>query len=254
MLWAARISVVEKILLFLLFGSGIFVTVAGVLRAYYIQSGGDSGGKAHAIWDVREIFVAFIVANAPIIYSSLLLVRQSFKRSKIYASLRNRAQPSPAARWLFSCSTYSRGSESNSQPRGRSAAPSTGPESKTPLSTTTTTTTTAAAAADPESKTPLSTTTVGRLAATLHWGHTRYNGPLGTHVRRADPPPAMENPEFGIHVTQGVEVDVQSMRNRASEPKPLVTGAAHSRTDSETFLFDDLAPENSSPASASHPA
>jgi hypothetical protein len=242
MLWAAHISVVEKILLFLLFGSSIFVTVAGILRAYFIQSGGDSGGTAHAIWDIREIFVAFIVVNAPIIYSSLLVVRQSFKRSKIYASLRTRAQPSPAARWLFSSSTYSRGSESNSQPRERSAAPSTRPESKTPLSTTTTT----------------NTTTAGRLAAILPWGHTRSNGQLGTHVRRADPPPAMEKPEFGIHVTQGINVDVHSMRNRASEPEPLVTGAPHSRTDSETqlgsFVFDDLAPGKSSPASASHPA
>lgn len=239
MLWAARISVVEKILLFLLFGSSIFVTVAGILRAYFIQSGGDSGGTAHAIWDIREIFVAFIVVNDPIIYSSLMVVRQSFKRSKIYASLRTRAQPSPAARWLFSSSTYSRGSESNSQPHGRSAVPSTRPESKTPLCTTT-------------------TTAAGRLAATLPWGHTRSNGQLGTHVRRADPPPAMENPEFGIHVTQGVKVDVHSMRNRASEPEPWVTGAAHSRTDSETqpgsFLFNDLAPGKSSPASASHPA
>jgi hypothetical protein len=82
MLWDAQISRVIKFFLIMLFGGGVFVMLAGILRAYLILNGGREGGGEAAYWGTREAVVAFVIGNLPIIYSGARIWLRKSKGSK----------------------------------------------------------------------------------------------------------------------------------------------------------------------------
>ncbi|KAM0228627.1 hypothetical protein ACHAPO_010599 [Fusarium lateritium] len=61
----------KKIGLMILFSGGIFVMVAGILRAVLIIQNPETGALQSASWAVRESFVALVTSNVPITWGWL---------------------------------------------------------------------------------------------------------------------------------------------------------------------------------------
>lgn len=71
MLWKSQIRLKQKIGLTVLFGAGIFVMIAGVIRCVIILSNPITGASQAGNWAVRESFVAVVIGNLPMIYPVL---------------------------------------------------------------------------------------------------------------------------------------------------------------------------------------
>ncbi|EHK98561.1 hypothetical protein M7I_5652 [Glarea lozoyensis 74030] len=68
MLWRAKIPTPRKILLLGMFGGGVFIMAAGILRCILILRDPIGGAQQAGSWAVRETFVAVIIGNIPMIY------------------------------------------------------------------------------------------------------------------------------------------------------------------------------------------
>ncbi|KLU83806.1 hypothetical protein MAPG_02857 [Magnaporthiopsis poae ATCC 64411] len=69
MLWQASLKPAKKAGLMVLFGMGLFVTLAGILRCVLILTDPINGAQQAGSWAVRETFVAVITSNIPMIFS-----------------------------------------------------------------------------------------------------------------------------------------------------------------------------------------
>ncbi|KAH8887322.1 hypothetical protein GQ53DRAFT_602439, partial [Thozetella sp. PMI_491] len=61
-------SFAKKIGLFCLFGCGIFVPVAAILRTVYIFKSGGQNQLCSVSWSLREMFVATVTTNVPLVF------------------------------------------------------------------------------------------------------------------------------------------------------------------------------------------
>ncbi|KAF1961445.1 hypothetical protein CC80DRAFT_237658 [Byssothecium circinans] len=68
MLWKANLEKRRKISLLIIFGGGIFVMMAGILRCALIIKDPVNGAQAAGSWACRETFVAVVIGNLPMIY------------------------------------------------------------------------------------------------------------------------------------------------------------------------------------------
>ncbi|KAK8071289.1 hypothetical protein PG997_011492 [Apiospora hydei] len=68
MLWASSIKPFKKAALIVMFSGGIFVTIAGTLRAVLIITNPVTGAQQAGSWAIRETFVAVITTNIPIVF------------------------------------------------------------------------------------------------------------------------------------------------------------------------------------------
>ncbi|KAL1641261.1 hypothetical protein SLS58_006163 [Diplodia intermedia] len=68
MLWKANLEIKRKLSLILVFGGGVFVMMAGILRCALIIKDPVNGAQAAGSWACRETFVAVVIGNAPMIY------------------------------------------------------------------------------------------------------------------------------------------------------------------------------------------
>jgi hypothetical protein len=215
MLWNAQISQVKKFFLIMLFSGGIFVIVAGILRAYFILTAGRQGGAEAAYWGVREAFVAFVIGNAPMVYGGGRIWLRKSKQSRAYARIRSRTRGWPVAdkfNALLSQITRSRARTASEKPTpGKNFAM---------LNVTNENNSTS----EPGRSSPLS------------WGHTQADSRIATKIDGSEIARTDTEPEMGIQVTQGIKVDVESVKSRNSEPETFETGGRHSRTDSEAGL------------------
>ncbi|KAL8967067.1 MAG: hypothetical protein Q9183_003085 [Haloplaca sp. 2 TL-2023] len=66
--WQARIDPKKKAWLLIMFGGGVFVMMAGILRCALILTAGASGAQQAGSWAVRETFVAVVIGNLPMIH------------------------------------------------------------------------------------------------------------------------------------------------------------------------------------------
>lgn len=71
MLWRAAIPRARKAGLLVVFGGGIFVIMAGILRCVLILTDPVNGARQAGSWAVRETFVAVVIGNVPMIYPLL---------------------------------------------------------------------------------------------------------------------------------------------------------------------------------------
>ncbi|KAL8388025.1 hypothetical protein RB595_009506 [Gaeumannomyces hyphopodioides] len=69
MLWQASLKPAKKAGLMVLFGMGLFVTFAGILRCVLIITDPINGAQQAGSWAVRETFVAVVTSNIPMIFS-----------------------------------------------------------------------------------------------------------------------------------------------------------------------------------------
>ncbi|KAF2133689.1 hypothetical protein P153DRAFT_419597 [Dothidotthia symphoricarpi CBS 119687] len=81
MIWTVHLEIKRKLSLILVFGGGVFVMMAGILRCALIIRDPVRGAEAAGSWACRETFVAVIIGNIPMIYP---LFRRSI--SKVYSS------------------------------------------------------------------------------------------------------------------------------------------------------------------------
>jgi hypothetical protein len=68
MLWKANLEIKRKLSLILVFGGGVFVMMAGILRCALIIKDPINGAQAAGSWACRETFVAVVIGNIPMIY------------------------------------------------------------------------------------------------------------------------------------------------------------------------------------------
>jgi hypothetical protein len=68
MLWKANLEIKRKLSLILVFGGGVFVMMAGILRCALIIRDPINGAQAAGSWACRETFVAVVIGNIPMIY------------------------------------------------------------------------------------------------------------------------------------------------------------------------------------------
>lgn len=68
MLWKVNIEIKRKLSLILVFGGGVFVMMAGILRCALIIKDPINGAQAAGSWACRETFVAVVIGNIPMIY------------------------------------------------------------------------------------------------------------------------------------------------------------------------------------------
>lgn len=68
MLWRASLEIKKKLSLVLVFGGGVFVMMAGILRCALIIKDPINGAQAAGSWACRETFVAVVIGNIPMIY------------------------------------------------------------------------------------------------------------------------------------------------------------------------------------------
>ncbi|RCI09121.1 hypothetical protein L249_5022 [Ophiocordyceps polyrhachis-furcata BCC 54312] len=81
MIWRTRISTRKKIGLIIMFSAGILTIIMGILRCGFILLEGDVVGNIAARWSDREVLVALILTNVPVL---LPLIRRRFwPRSKV---------------------------------------------------------------------------------------------------------------------------------------------------------------------------
>ncbi|KAJ8108444.1 hypothetical protein OPT61_g8169 [Boeremia exigua] len=80
MLWKAHLEIKRKLSLLLIFGGGIFVIMAGILRCVLIIKDPVNGAQAAGSWVCHETFVAVVIGNMPMIYP---LTRRGVK--KVYS-------------------------------------------------------------------------------------------------------------------------------------------------------------------------
>lgn len=238
MLWGARISRIKKFFLIVLFSGGFFVIMAAILRAYFILTDSVTGGAQAAGWGVREIFVAFFIGNVPMIYGGLRLWLHSFKESKVYARIRARTRDWPGAN-RFSALFGSRTPWSSGRHGGNASSGNrtlAGDEVGGPNIAMAKTT-------DPASRPSL-----------LPWGHSRTASRIDTNIKRSDTERGVTDPTgFGIQVTRGIHVDVESVKRRESDGLQsfeTVAGKEPSRTGSEAQLGPLMTESPSKPASA----
>lgn len=64
----------KRFCLIFLFSCGLFPTVGGILRIYFILMDGRNGGREAAHWAVRELFATFVVTNLPVIYGDVRII------------------------------------------------------------------------------------------------------------------------------------------------------------------------------------
>ncbi|KAB2576770.1 hypothetical protein DBV05_g4570 [Lasiodiplodia theobromae] len=83
MLWRANLEIKRKLSLILIFGGGVFVMMAGILRCALVIKDPIHGAQAAGSWACRETFVAVIIGNAPMIYP---LFRRGVERVYHYSS------------------------------------------------------------------------------------------------------------------------------------------------------------------------
>lgn len=68
MLWKANLEIKRKLSLIIVFGGGIFVMMAGILRCALIIKDPINGAQAAGSWACRETFVAVVIGNVPMVY------------------------------------------------------------------------------------------------------------------------------------------------------------------------------------------
>ncbi|KAF3005048.1 hypothetical protein E8E13_009329 [Curvularia kusanoi] len=68
MLWKASLELRRKLSLIVVFGGGVFVMMAGILRCALIIKDPINGAQAAGSWACRETFVAVVIGNVPMIY------------------------------------------------------------------------------------------------------------------------------------------------------------------------------------------
>ncbi|KAI4102007.1 MAG: hypothetical protein L6R37_004672 [Teloschistes peruensis] len=91
--WSARIDPKKKAWLLIMFGGGIFVMMAGILRCALILTAGVNGAQQAGSWAVRETFVAVVIGNLPMIHP--LFARTITKISSSISASRS-SKPSKA--------------------------------------------------------------------------------------------------------------------------------------------------------------
>ena len=209
MLWDAKLSQLKKFLLIVLFSGGIFIIMASIIRAHFVLVPGRKGGLAAAYWGKREILVAFIIGNVPMIYGGFTIWLRQFKDSKVYARMRSKTKDWSGAEKFSRIISRAARTRSNTC-HEKSAGPPIvlvldAPETK-------------ASAAEQHTRSP------------TPWAHHRSESHFAETQR------AEMDSELGNHVTRGIRVRVDSFESGESNPDTIGTSTQHSRTDSEARL------------------
>ncbi|KAA8893198.1 hypothetical protein FN846DRAFT_811723 [Sphaerosporella brunnea] len=73
LLWSlSNLTRRRRLMLIAMFSGGVFVMIAGILRCVLILTDSMDGAREAASWALREIFVAAIIGNVPMIYPLFL--------------------------------------------------------------------------------------------------------------------------------------------------------------------------------------
>ncbi|KAK8115751.1 hypothetical protein PG984_012253 [Apiospora sp. TS-2023a] len=82
LLWQVNIDLRKRLPLMALFSGGLFIAIAGSIRAHVILNSGAEGAVEGSRWATRETFVAIVVTNMPFIHPKIRAILQAFKWTK----------------------------------------------------------------------------------------------------------------------------------------------------------------------------
>lgn len=189
--------------------------MASILRVYFILAPGREGGLAAAYWGKREMLVAFIIGNVPMIYGGFTVLLRQSKDSKISASMRSKTKGWLGAKRftrIFSCAAGTRSHTCHK----KSARP--------PISVVLGATESHASAAKQHTRSP------------TPWARHRSENCFASNTDKSETQYAEMDSELDIHVTRGIRVPVERLESRESNPDTMGASTRHSRTDSEAQL------------------
>ncbi|KAK7975797.1 hypothetical protein PG989_014260 [Apiospora arundinis] len=97
LLWQVNIGLRKRIPLMALFSGGLFIAIAGSIRAHVILNSGPEGAAEGSRWACRETFVAIVVTNMPFIHPKIRAILQAFKWTKNWVTGSSRSRTGPSA-------------------------------------------------------------------------------------------------------------------------------------------------------------
>ncbi|KAK8069903.1 integral membrane protein PTH11 [Apiospora phragmitis] len=92
LLWQVNIGLRKRLPLMALFSGGLFIGIAGCIRAHVILNSGPEGAAEGSRWACRETFVAIVVTNMPFIHPKIRAVLQAFKWTKDWVTGSSRSR------------------------------------------------------------------------------------------------------------------------------------------------------------------
>ncbi|KAK7931197.1 hypothetical protein PG985_001909 [Apiospora marii] len=97
LLWQVNIDLRKRLPLMALFSGGLFIAIAGSIRAHVILNSGPEGAVEGSRWATRETFVAIVVTNMPFIHPKIRAILQAFKWTKNWVTGSSRSRTGPSA-------------------------------------------------------------------------------------------------------------------------------------------------------------
>jgi hypothetical protein len=199
----------------MLFSGGVFVIIGSILRFFFILSSGSEGGFDAALWGLRELFVAFIIGNVPMIYGGIRIWLRKFMNSKVYTSLRSGTSNWPNASrhnglfWRAHRGQDRAASEKHAPANKFASLSSTGSKSSSSRAS---------------------------YVPPLRWDSNHAGSRINTDVRSSHTHIAEMDAGQGIQVTRGIKVDVESVRSRPSAAETSGRSSEGAQADSEVYL------------------
>ncbi|KAK8098125.1 integral membrane protein PTH11 [Apiospora kogelbergensis] len=122
LLWQVNIGLRKRLPLMALFSGGLFIAIAGTIRAHVILNSGPEGAAEGSRWACRETFVAIVVTNMPFIHPKIRAILQAFKWTKDWVTNSSRSHTGPSADRTGTGGVSASGSKSRTR-RGCSSCP-----------------------------------------------------------------------------------------------------------------------------------
>ncbi|KAK8044166.1 hypothetical protein PG993_004190 [Apiospora rasikravindrae] len=97
LLWQVNIGLRKRLPLMALFSGGLFIAIAGSIRAHVILNSGPEGAAEGSRWAVRETFVAIVVTNMPFIHPKVRAILQAYKWTKNWVTGSSRSRSGRSA-------------------------------------------------------------------------------------------------------------------------------------------------------------
>ncbi|KAK7943569.1 uncharacterized protein PG986_012682 [Apiospora aurea] len=97
LLWQVNIGLRKRLPLMALFSGGLFIGIAGSIRANVILNSGPDGAAAGSRWAVRETFVAIVVTNMPFIHPKIRAILHAYKWTKNWVTGSSRSRSARSA-------------------------------------------------------------------------------------------------------------------------------------------------------------
>ncbi|KAK2757622.1 hypothetical protein FQN54_004591 [Arachnomyces sp. PD_36] len=115
LIWKAKLRISKKIFLFILFGGGIFIITASIVRAVVILNSPKTGTLQAGLWACRESFVAIVVTNLPPIYPQIRRLTRRWNLGSLFSAPSGHGDTTTGRNYPLNSRSYSRSRKRDSK-------------------------------------------------------------------------------------------------------------------------------------------